>query len=187
MLLTDALYVWSGERQQYELRQRVCTPQVSTSAVESLSSAIAEHVSLLQHIHTFVDRHCHFSSTTSHCLQAFGHSLRAYLHTHDREVWHFENDMYAAASKRLLTVLALRNHMQPHKQYVRTLYHVIQHFVSHSTATCSIAEQSSRLLSMLYTEYEARSLLTDSTLSALSLCLLLDTLFPYVELLDEVC
>ena len=184
--LADALYVWSVELQRYEPRQRVCTPQLSASAVDSLAVSVAEHASLLQHIYSFVDRHCHFSSTASHCLQAFGHSLRAYLHSHDSDVWQYENGTHAAAGERLASGLSLSNYMQPHAQCVRMLYHVIQQFVSVPTAASSQAEESSRLLSVLYADYAARSLLTDSTLSALSLCLLLDTLVPYIELLDEV-
>ena len=178
--------MWSDERQKYELRQHVCTPQLSTSAVASLTSSIAEHVTLLQHVHSFVDRRCHFSSTSGHCMQAFGHSLRAYLHSHDREVWRFESDVYAATSERLTTVLALTNHMQPHVQYVRMLHSVIQQFVSQSAAASTTAEEGSRLLSILYAQYEARSLLTDDISSALSLCLLLESLTPYIEQLDEV-
>ena len=186
MLLTDALYVWNGQRQQYELGQLVCTPQLSTSAVQSATAVMAEHVNLLQHVHSFVARHCPSSSTADRCLQAFGHSLHAYLHTHDGEVWRFEKDGYAANSGPLRTLLSLRNHMQPHVQYVRMLYRVTQQFVSQSSAASSTADGGSRLLSVLYAEYEAHSLLTDTTLSALSLCLLLDTLTPYIELLDEV-
>ena len=184
--LIDSLYVWDSERQQYELKQLVCTPHLSPSAVESLTRSTAHHASLLSHIHTFVSRHCHYSSTINHCLQAFGHSLHAYLHTHDSQVWQFENDVHAAADERLSSVLSLSAHMAPHTQYVRMLHHVIQQFVTQPAGVSSVVEESSRLLSILYAEYEAQSLLTDTTLAALSLCLLLDTLVPYVELLDEV-
>ena len=167
---------------QYECGRSVSTPHLSSSSLNSIFASFAQHATVTRGILAFIDNQCSACSTTARCHQRLGDSLLAYVNRYLAWLTAMQDGLDAGA---VSSLLSLTDQFHPFVLHMDAVLATLKRLTDGGSDRAT-AVDSARLLSVLFDAYSTACVLEDGALTALFLCLFLDALEPYLDMLDTV-
>ena len=126
--------------------------------------------------------HCAPSvNTTARCYQRLGDSLLQYLTRYQTWLATIQDELSSTRA----SLLTLTCRFSPYRQQMDCISSLLNSLTKGSRLSSTLVD-TAQLLTVLYEAYATQSRLSDDSTTALLLCLLLDTLEPFLDTLDQV-